>query len=747
MKKILLYTFLLVLIITAFFFLKNGRTESYYEKEELETSLVMAGENREELEKVIAYYSRNPSDIQKLEAAKYLISNMQGHFSTEEHKEVPDLIKLSFQYLNSLTQSTYYRNPQAPSFEFVDTLHKILYTDFYTPEPEFIDTAIWLKNNREQYPFVESGKTELFEKEVSEIGENLLENINPEKPNKVLEQDLQYITADYLISHIDNAFKVWRRSPFASRLSYKEFIETILPYRYRNEPLDISSELYFRHFYSVFHSPVSININETVRRFNFYTYCMDCYENEGKYLGDFGVYDILQFYQFECERHSIWSCKVLNRCGIPAYYNFTPSWRNRDRHHFWVSVRDTSGKFMPFTPKWQLLNDTAYFNRTSKVFRKTFKIQNESPYKIKHENEKVPKVFNNPFIKDVSAEYHEVTDLTVPITIIPENKGLGYLGIFTPTGWKPVAWGTINKKEGIIEFKDVPVNIMYIAGFYENKELVPIGRPFYINSKKEVEEIKADNKNRTDITVTRKYPQKEKMINRMKEMVGARIEGANNPDFPDAVIIHVFSEQELSDLVVRAIDINKRGKFRYIRCVPPKDKMVNIAIMEAYKSVKNREDLNAGSQPYITSPEEIFLNEEMQLSLINSKPFGEDTTLVNITDGNMETYYKGFSAILDLGRPERITQIRFAPRNANNSIVAGNSYELFYYDDKWRSAGRQRAKYNYLEYKNLPRNTVYWLRNINGGKEELAFIYKNGKQVFVNHDKIDSIKYLESDEL
>ncbi|WP_291529169.1 hypothetical protein [Bacteroides sp. UBA939] len=49
----------------------------------LEQALILAGENRPELEKVIAYYSSDRADSLKLEAALFLIENMPGHYSYE----------------------------------------------------------------------------------------------------------------------------------------------------------------------------------------------------------------------------------------------------------------------------------------------------------------------------------------------------------------------------------------------------------------------------------------------------------------------------------------------------------------------------------------------------------------------------------------------------------------------------------------------------------------------------------------
>ena len=42
---------------------------------------MLSGENRGELEQVLAHYSHDPADSLKLKAAKFLIANMPGHYS------------------------------------------------------------------------------------------------------------------------------------------------------------------------------------------------------------------------------------------------------------------------------------------------------------------------------------------------------------------------------------------------------------------------------------------------------------------------------------------------------------------------------------------------------------------------------------------------------------------------------------------------------------------------------------------
>ena len=53
-----------------------GKKQNY-----LKDALQFAGENRTEMEKVLAHYRQNPADSLKYRAAVFLIENMPGHYS------------------------------------------------------------------------------------------------------------------------------------------------------------------------------------------------------------------------------------------------------------------------------------------------------------------------------------------------------------------------------------------------------------------------------------------------------------------------------------------------------------------------------------------------------------------------------------------------------------------------------------------------------------------------------------------
>jgi len=148
---------------------------SFYASD-LEKNLKLAGKNRIELEKVLKHYQKKTKDFQKFEAAKFLIENMDAH---------------SFCKSNSLDK--YYQN---------------------------LDSILILNKLNEG---------------ISRKQESLLKELKtPDFSDVEMEEDLKYISADFLINNIDRSFESWN-TPWAKHLNFEDFCEYILPYRVYDE--------------------------------------------------------------------------------------------------------------------------------------------------------------------------------------------------------------------------------------------------------------------------------------------------------------------------------------------------------------------------------------------------------------------------------------------------------------------------------------------------------------------------------
>ncbi|MCO5237804.1 MAG: hypothetical protein M9933_16210 [Chitinophagaceae bacterium] len=610
-------------------------------------------------------------------------------------------------------------------------------TNDFLPTEDIIDSLVnWKFGTNDGIQKLKK-ETLLFWKASDSIRDKLIENTNPAPSTEMYCMDARQLKAEWLIRHIENAFKMWGESPFAKNMNFDEFSETLLSYRSLNEAIDI--DLPSDSCYKIFQHIVKIKNNDiarSIRNLNFYIYAADCLEDNGRNLGTLGFYDLLQFYKYDCDRHSEWTVRILNACGIPASLDFTSGFFIRDKMHFGVSVRDSTGKYHHFSPKWQQIDDTAHSKLFSKVFRNTFRPQKRCPVNLRQEKEDLPLVFSDARIKDVTEEFHKVENISVSCDSIPKNVNLGYIAIFTPKGWKPVGWGLINRKDKSVFFEKVPGDGVYIAGFYADGRFIPFSLPFFLSTQGNISFIKPNYQSTQNLHLLRKYPLKPHLVTHMLDMVGSRIEAANRKDFSDAAVLHTLEYADLKDFGIKAITINSIRRYRYIRIIPPKGKMLNIALIEILSKSKPGEKMPAPGLPYILYAQDTSEQNNIKIKKIPFRFLPNSQNADKAADGSTETFVSTPRINIDLMKPERIAQIWIAPRNANNGIVAGDTYRLYYYDKEWKEKGQQMAKYNYLDFDELPTGTIYWLQNLSGGKEELPFIYTNNRQVFLNNNEL-----------
>ncbi len=681
LKPIVYLSFLLVIP-----FFSCNPEPSFPEK--VIAALETSGKNAKELRKVLVHFLENPADSLRYEAACYLISNMPGHRSSFYYQGVPGPVEEAFRSMDSLVNMCYF-------------------------SPYISDTNDETEARHRAFSGIVSNRLLLQQYNITQH-----EGIYP---------DLENIKAEWLIDHIDNAFGVWENAAPARWLSFSEFKEIILPYRYRIEMLDLRSSEYKSSFFNMLMPHATdVNLGTMVDKINTYTSGMSCLKKTDRMLGKLGPYDLLQFNALGCDRHSEWTARVLNACGIPAVYDFTPLWRNRDRNHFWVAVRDSMGVYHPFTPMWQSLHDTIYFKETSKVFRLTYEKQ-PSPGNFRGNGEKIPPVFKNPYLKDVTDQYHRVVNLTVPVKLPVHQNEFTYLAIFGASGWRPIGWGQYDRDRKNVLFEKVPTSVLYVAGKSVGENVSPETDPFYVDEKGKIISVVPDPIKRINVTVKRKFHEKGHLIDMMEKMIGARIMGANQPDFSDAELLHTLSQMDLADMKAKAIPMRSGKSYRYLRCVPDSSEKLNLAGFRVFAK-RNKQ------------AEEVFY-----------RPLADTVSYHMIKDEDPETFVTVRSLEIDLGEQLNLNAIEVTPRNSNNAVTPGDHYELYYFDKKWVSAGVIKASGPSVTFSAVPSGTLYWLRNLDRGKEEQAFLYDGKRQIFINEDNYidyewipfsESIRYL-----
>lgn len=241
----------------------------------LEESLILAGENRKELEAVLRHYS---CDTLKYKAAVFLIENMQGKYSL----------------VGEALDSFYVR---------VDSAYEDKDNDFLNYR-RFLGRSV--------------------------------KNIDWQGLEK--KYDLKCITSEYLIKNIDDAFEL-RDSRWCRDLSFEDFCEYILPYRVGNEELEYWRDDYKMTFGHVFENTdlqadsalwvLCDSLSKMYVAHN-YVYPSGFPTQKPSMLRKIIV--------GSCDDYANLFVLIGRTFGIPVARDFTPQWANFHSSHDWASV-------------------------------------------------------------------------------------------------------------------------------------------------------------------------------------------------------------------------------------------------------------------------------------------------------------------------------------------------------------------------------------------------------------------------
>ena len=523
-------------------------------------------------------------------------------------------------------------------------------------------------------------------------------------------RDLEYISAEYLIRNIDQAFEV-RNSPWSRNLSLDEFCEYILPYKINNEEVEDWRSEYKEYFASVFDT---INIEADSSEFDV------CRALSLRYVGHNYNYPagVPSYKPSFLKKTLIGPCSDYSNLlvffgrtfGIPVVIDYVPHWANYPHSHSWSAVLVGGKPHAYVIGEKNFLGDHVkrFSNVMTKTFRKTTSPQKTSLKYISGSRD-LPPAFQSANMIDVTSEYLSVTDIKIKkLFKVDFDPDYLYLCVFDNKNWYAIDWAEISL--GSATFHNVGMKrALYMPMYYHNGEYIPAQEPFIVNEQGESSRIVADKQDTTEVILTRKYLETRARVFQLY-IKGGHLQLANKSDFTDAV-----------DYVIPdSIGLNYQswqvggGEYRYVRFFPKKGRFAgNISEMEVYGVDGN----------------EIF-----------GKPIGNLTDTLNCSEKAFDKNLLSFAVCkdstewvgLDLGKPISISHVDYLPRTDDNFIRDGEEYELFYWDKGWRSLGKQigSRKTQQLIYNNVPRGALLLLRDLTKGTEERIFTYEDGKQVF-----------------
>ncbi|HZK03940.1 MAG TPA: hypothetical protein VFC94_05985 [Bacteroidaceae bacterium] len=495
-----------LLLLNIVFFSCSNNDANY-----LEFALKMAGDNKEELQKVLDYYH---NDSLKLEAAKFLISNMPGHYSFKSNN-IEDYYKIGDTILRSLLSPLQQR----------DTLLRI---------------------SREQFSYLEYDTI----------------------------QDLHIISADYLIRNINLAFDLWLTKSWANHLNFEEFCEYLLPYKCSElQSLDDWRDTLTYHFGDIL-SDMIPNDESYDSPFNAAVTLRREIHSRVKPLGVYAgsgypfksAYTMYRITYGQCTDYVRLAICTMRSLGIPVVYESTPQWGRYRAGHDWYTLLNDKGELLP--SQWDISTDPggAFFpyERIPKVYRYTYAINREIEKYLKTAKFKYP---FDIFQKDVTDLYFATSDLSIPLTI--NKKKLvdcyAYLAVFNGhhTDWNILTYGEII--EGCAKFTKIGRNVLYIVLQYDENGWFPLSRPFILYKNGNVDYVEVNNKEFRSVTIRRKYHSNRNVVNMRRRVLYGVIEASNDFSFKNADTIFQITDLDYPDIIPISANVNTEYRFwRYL---------------------------------------------------------------------------------------------------------------------------------------------------------------------------------------
>lgn len=527
--------------------------------------------------------------------------------------------------------------------------------------------------------------------------------------------DSKTINAQYLIENIDLAFRVYKERPWNKHLPFEEFCELILPYRIYDEALSPWRKKYYEYYSHLLDSlcpggtdvveACNIIASDLKKKGYYYFTAFSTPHLGGDFLFDYRI--------GSCRETCDMAVYAMRACGIPVAIDefvYSPEYQYG---HTWCVVRDTTGRFLPFSfdaflARRDMKDDG---RKKGKVYRSYYGIQEESFDDIRN-NQKVPFLFKDHFKKDVTANYLKSNNIVVPIQKEGKEEFV-YLGVFSPRGWIPVDIARRQGKTAV--FRNVEPDIIYQPLYSNGETHRPAGYPFVClgDSIRLLKPLKDETE---DVDLYRKMSLiKNYRMFLYNNIIGARIEGSRDSTFKDPELLYEFEDTLRTNYY--EIPVSTSNKYNYVRYVSPRGKHIELAELAFY--------------------EDSLLQEPIELIRINNVPSrSKDSYYQAITDGDILSFFWAIDTSQYIAyKTEKeciIKRIRFSPRNDDNFIWPGDEYELFYQDGVkgWVSLGCQVASNERVLHYEVPANALFWLRNLTKGQEEQVFYIENGKQIF-----------------
>lgn len=280
--------------------------------------------------------------------------------------------------------------------------------------------------------------------------------------------DVETITADHLIRHVERSVAIWRAVPAAERPSFAVFCEFVLPHRGSDEPLED------------WLTPLAARIEEIRAALPAGASRRDLWNAAMKDMGNRVRFDEVYYLHPTDQSRSEIEATRMGRCedlsNLTTFYaramcwptacDYTPAWGHRDNNHAWTVDLDAAGRG----------SDRGQAH-AAKIYRKTFAPSPDAPCaKLPPGREAPNRWLANRCQIDVTDQYAETTNATLGLAAAPAADASPYACVFNGGEWVAIAAGSFGAD--FATFPRLGRNLVYLPVSHDGKTQAPLDAPF-----------------------------------------------------------------------------------------------------------------------------------------------------------------------------------------------------------------------------------------------------------------------------
>ncbi len=510
--------------------------------------------------------------------------------------------------------------------------------------------------------------------------------------------DTEHVTAEFLIDHIDKAFEAWRNGGWAGHLGFDEFCEILLPYTCSNtQPLDqwrdslysfaLGPIEYMADCKDYYGNPKAAVISIADSLKNYISHHTIQNANHGLHIYDSDL--LVKVSGAVCEEYVQMGTLIMRSKGLPVTIDFTPQWPDRQNGHHWISFLGLDGNTVAMDPFFMTPEASfRLYGKYSKVLRRTYSPDPDYMSLLRRHGGDVPRMFRDPFFRDVTEEYSRTYDLK--IKLLPGIRTSGrdvYIAVFDNSEWTPVFWGRRCGRKAV--FKNMGTDVLYMAMAYREGILVPASVPFHVDVNGIIKYFSSEDANPVAFRLWRKYPMYRHVFKIERLLHGGVISGANHADFSDGEVIAEIPEWPITSGMVK---LNQSIPYRYWSFAPPKDTcdMAELFFFENETGGHWRQIIPADSLSELLCD-----NDQLSYSSVG---------------------------IFDMGKPMMFDHLSYIRRGDGNSVSPGDVYQLFYWEDsRWILFREYHPEDICIDVEGIPKGRLYYIKNISRGAQNRVF--------------------------